>query len=253
MLVPMIRRAEAHRTPLRLSNRGARIVVLVSASTEWRAVRRLLSPSRLGASPYGEFFFRTYSVGSGYEPVLFLYGGSGKIAAAGSTQYVIDRWQPKVLVNLGTCGGIAGRIRRHTVVLVQRTVVYDIVDQMGTPGAVIKRYSTRLDLRWLGTTLPLRTKRSHILSGDRDLLAAEIPWLKKKFKAVVVDWESAAIAHVAKRNRTRLLILRGVSDLVSRNGGEAYGNREVFRRGASIVMEKLLESFPRWLPLLGRA
>jgi nucleoside phosphorylase len=63
--------------------------------------------------------------------VLFFWGGWGKIAAAGSTQYVIDRWRPQLLVNLGTCGGFDGAIERDMVVLAIKTVVYDIVEQMG--------------------------------------------------------------------------------------------------------------------------
>jgi nucleoside phosphorylase len=40
--------------------------------------------------------------------LAFLHGGWGKVAAAGSTQYAIDRWAPARLINLGTCGGFKG-------------------------------------------------------------------------------------------------------------------------------------------------
>ncbi|RPI06485.1 MAG: hypothetical protein EHM71_11735 [Zetaproteobacteria bacterium] len=61
------------------------------------------------------------------------------------------------------------------------------------------------------------------------------------------DWESGAIAYVAARNRRRLLILRGVTDLVGDRGGEAYGNIEVFRRATDTVMRKLFADLPLWL------
>jgi adenosylhomocysteine nucleosidase len=90
--------------------------------------------------------------------------------------------------------------------------------------------------------------RTLLVSGDRDLLVQEIPWLREKFGAVAGDWESGAIAWVAKRNAVRCLILRGVSDLVGAVGGEAYdGNIQVFRDNAAIIMRRLIEALPEWL------
>jgi hypothetical protein len=55
---------------------------------------------------------------------------------------------------------------------------------------------------------------------------------------------------VAKRNKTPLVILRGVTDLVDTKGGEAYGNLEVFEAGTRKVMKDLLERFDAALPEL---
>ncbi len=98
-----------------------RTVALISADAEWRAVRGLYPAARLQSSPYGEWFPLEMKVGGAPTAVIFLQGGWGKIAAAASTQYAIDRWRPELLVNLGTCGGFAGEIARGEVVLVERT------------------------------------------------------------------------------------------------------------------------------------
>jgi hypothetical protein len=58
-----------------------------------------------------------------------------------------------------------------------------------------------------------------------------------------VDWESGAIARVASRNETRVLILRGVSDLV----GEEYGRPEVFEEAAKTIMRHLFDVLPTWI------
>lgn len=99
----------------------------------------------------------------------------------------------------------------------------------------------------------MEVRRTLLVSGDRDLLAKEIPWLKEKFGAVAGDWESGAIAWVAVRNGVRCLILRGVTDLVGLGGGEAYdGNIELFRQNAAIIMRRLVEALPEWLGSLGK-
>jgi len=80
------------------------IAVLISANAEWRAVKPLFS-APIHTSPYGEYFVANIAE----EDVLFFHGGWGKVAAAGSTQYVIDNFHPAHLIRLGSCGGGPGR------------------------------------------------------------------------------------------------------------------------------------------------
>ncbi len=71
--------------------------------------------------------------------------------------------------------------------------------------------------------------------------------MHQKYGAVAGDWESGAIAWVAHRNRVPVVILRGVSDLVGAEGGEAYANLSVFEAGARVVMKRLVDDLPAWL------
>jgi adenosylhomocysteine nucleosidase len=64
---------------------------------------------------------------------------------------------------------------------------------------------------------------------------------------VAVDWESGAIAWVARQNHTPLLILRGVSDLVSPEDGEAQGNLGFFEANAARIMRSLVNDLPKWI------
>jgi adenosylhomocysteine nucleosidase len=224
------------------------VVVIVSADVEWRATQRRFSGRSERTSPLGEWFVST--IGENSRPILFFHGGWGKIAAAASMQYVIDRCSPSLVVNIGTCGGFRGQVEQGTVVLVERTVVYDIYEQMGDNDAHIAFYSTDIDLAWLNERYPHDVIRSLMLSGDRDLVAEELPRLSRKFRAIVGDWESGSIAWVARRNQLRTLILRGVSDLVGESGGEAYGgNMHVFENNTQAIMERLIAQLPDWIKL----
>lgn len=220
----------------------SKITVIISANAEWHAVRSRFPDAPCSQSPYGEYFVEVL----GHRSYRFFHGGWGKIAAAGSTQYLIDRWQPTLLLNLGTCGGFAGQIEREAIILVEKTIVYDIAEQMGDFEEHIAHYSTDLDLSWLQPPYPLPVRRSLLVSGDRDLIIEEIPELMRHYKAAAGDWESGAIAWVAQRNWTPLLILRGVTDLVGSSGGEAYGDEKFFERAAEGVMRRLIDSLPGW-------
>jgi len=226
------------------------IVVLVSANQEWDAVREMFPQAAVQASPFGEWFDACLP-----QPVTFFQGGWGKIAAAASAQYAIDHFAPDLVVNLGTCGGFEGRVEAGTVILAERTLVYDVIEQMGDPEAAIAHYTTRLDLSWLGERIPTGVQPALLVSADRDLVAGELPLLVERYGAIAGDWESGAIAWVCARSGVRCLILRGVSDLVGSGGGEIYGDITVFASRARGVMRGLVEALPGWLaaiPLSGR-
>ncbi len=223
-------------------------VVLISAGTEWRVLRALLPAVEPQRSPYGAWFTTTVAVRGVAEPVIFLHGGWGKIAAAASTQYALERWSPRLLVNLGTCGGFEGEIEVGTILLVERTLVYDIIEQMSDPVDALEHYATDLDLSWLEEPLPQPVRRELLLSADRDLVIEEVPRLQADFGAVAADWESGAIAYVAARNGVRCLILRGVTDIVGPGGAEAYdGTLKLYRERTRQVMKRLLAALPAWL------
>lgn len=222
-------------------------VILISADAEWRPVRKQYAAFSPFATPYGEAFAATIDAGGRARRVVFFHGGWGKIAAAAGTQYAIDRWRPPLLVNLGTCGGFAGDIAAGEVLLVDFTLVYDILEQMGDPEEALAHYATEIDLSWLHGPLPLPVRRELLISADRDIVAGEVAELRDRFGAIAADWESGAIAHVAARNGTRCLILRAVTDLVDYKEGEAYGRPELFVTRTEAVMARLLDSLPGWL------
>jgi len=219
-------------------------VVIVSANMEWKAVRAIYPDARVEQTPWGETFIepRTHAV-------LF-HGGWGKVAAAGSAQYAINRWHPRYVINMGTAGGLAGRIDKGAVVLADKTVIYDIREAMGDSAEAIADYATAIDLGWLRGPLPAGVVRTLLVSGDRDLVPGELAELVTKYGAVAGDWESGAIAYTCARNHQKVVILRGISDLVSTGGDVTYGNVGEYEAGADAVMRPLIHDLPAWLDRL---
>lgn len=220
-----------------------KVLVIISADAEWNAVRSSFTDVKIEQSPFGEYFETTLES----WPLKFFHGGWGKVSAAATTQYVIDHFRPDLLINLGTCGGFQGRIEQGIVILVERTIIYDITEQMTDSEEAIQHYATRLDLDWLPRLTPSPVSRALLVSGDRDIVVDDIPMLVQKYDAVAADWESGAIAWVAQKNKTKLLILRGVSDLVSQDGSEAYGDYDLFHQRTREIMRRLIEVLPKWL------
>jgi adenosylhomocysteine nucleosidase len=218
-----------------------KIVVVVSAIAEWQGVKPLFPEAKIRHFPYGECFDARVNE----EHISFFHSGWGKIASAASMQYGIDHYSPDLIVNVGTCGGFDGVVKQGDVILVDQTCVYDIVELMGDLD-IETYYASSLDLGWLSEPHPHPVRRGMIASADSDLPPGKILFLKSK-GAIAADWESAALAWVARKNNARLLILRAVSDIVSEQGGEVYDNIEIFNERAKAIMKQLIRQLPDWL------
>src|SRR5437867_12713467 len=180
---------------------GLSFAVLVSANAEWAAVKSAFPAPPMERSPYGEYFFRLL----GHERVLFFHGGFAKVSAAASTQYVIDHFRPAYLINIGTCGGVEGRIGRFNVVVPDKLVIYDIYEAIGDDPDE-GYYVTDLDLP---AHFPTPAIRTTLYSADRDLTPATLRDIEDRYHPTAVDRESGAIARVTQRTGTPLLIMRG--------------------------------------------
>lgn len=223
-----------------------RTILLISATAEWKAVKDFLRPRSINIYPYGErfnFILRNY-------PITLLHSGWGKTASAGAMQFVLDNLKPDITINLGTCGGIGDLVSLYETILVETTFIYDILDLMdGSNILQAHHYTSHLDLSWLPEPFPHPARRGILASADSDLRPEKIPLLISQ-GAIAADWESGALAWVANINNARLLILRTVSDLVYAQGGEAYGNFELYEKRTQRIMQQLLEKLPDWLTVI---
>ena len=218
-------------------------VVIISANAEWSALKEVLPSDEydIQQSPYGEYFVANSNLLPDLEsPVLFLHGVWGKVDAAASAQWAISKFQPKRIINLGTAGGFEGRIKENEVVFASKTIIYDIIERMGSGSEAIQDYATEInsevppELR--GLVVPCT-----LISADQDIDPAAIKELTGKYDAVAADWESASIARVAQKNGVQVLILREISDVVSASGSPTYGDLEHFKEKTRSVMRNLLD------------
>ncbi len=224
------------------------VVVLVSADAEWKSVKEYFNDAKIQSNAFGEFFLTEIN----QQTVVIQHGGWGKIAAAASTVFAIEKWNPDLVINPGTCGGFTGQIERDVILMPDQTLTYDIIEQMSDPQESINHYTTHLDHSWLKQPYPFPVESGVLVSADRDIVPADIPSLITTYGARAADWESSSIAWVAaKKYKRRCLILRGVSDLVSEAGGEAYDGMEFFEQASRKIMHRLCESLPAWLACAG--
>lgn len=221
----------------------AHFVVLISADGEWQAVLHHTLSSIQHPTPYGNWFSQNIV----HFSVIFMHAGWGKVSTAGACQFAIDAFQPQLMVNLGTCGGLEGLAELGEILCVSETAFYDIFEGMADYAQAIEFYSSKADLSWLPEELPEHTHRARLVSADQDIQPRAYERLTQEFGAVAADWESAAFAWVARRNGIPWLILRGVSDLVSPTKAETAGNLSLWQARTDQIMDDLLNQLPWYL------
>ena len=163
------------------------------------------------------------------EPGILAYaGGVGKVNAAMSAQYFIDRYQPDWIVNAGVAGTIG------TVVLAEDFVQHDIdtsaVD--GVPGLI-----PTLNLTALPTDQPDRAgailaglgvafTRGRVATGDVFMTKGDrANAVATEFSPTLCEMEGCAIAQVCLRNQVKFTALKSVSDrLCQDNSVDEYFN-----------------------------
>jgi adenosylhomocysteine nucleosidase len=117
--------------------------------------------------------------------VVFVQGSWGKVSAAACTQYALDRWQPKLLVNLGTYSGFEGKIELGEIFLDEKTLIYDLIEQMNPDSsAAIEHYRVNLDLSWLAQPYPQAVRLGLMISAF--FIQKEVLLLPKRSNSVLV-------------------------------------------------------------------
>ena len=157
--------------------------------------------------------------------------GVGKIISASNTQYIIDRYSPACIINIGCAGSLA---EGHSLfdTIISTAVNYHDSDLMREVN-----FKANDELIAKATTcaedLNINYYLGMITTGDcfvNDSFTKER--IIEKTGAIAVDMESASIGHVATINKTPFLIIRSISDFAD---GKADMDLEAANKPVEIV------------------
>lgn len=182
------------------------------------------------------------------KPVVLAVGGVGKVAAAMTSQFLCDAFQPSALICLGLAGAIGAARQRGEVIVAEGAVQHDmdarpLTAQKGEiPGLGGRLFEadgrivhSLFHAARAAVERPEIVREGLMLTGDqiitaadvRDRLVAEFPG------AACVDMETAAIAQVANQNGLPWGAVRITSD----SADETFDLEEVLEFGAKTAGE----------------
>lgn len=152
-----------------------------------------------------------------------IVSGVGKVNAAISTQYIIDRYKPDALLNIGVTGALFTDTHIGELFYVKNAIEYDFdlsaIDDV--PCAQVDGFSSPLipvseELKVLGM------RAVTLASADKFSSSEENARIIRALGGELVDMEGAAIAHTAYMNKIKLYSVKSVSDFANNDAADEY-------------------------------
>ena len=160
------------------------------------------------------------------KEVVMTECGIGKVNAAMSTQVMIDRYNPDIIINSGIAGSVSRELKIGDIVISKDCVQHDFDGtQMGDPKGLIQyNDETRIDIP---VSVDVANKlfdackdieNTNVMCGriaTGDIFVAQKAMrqsIADEFSAVACEMEGGAVAQVCYRNEVPCAVLRCISD-----------------------------------------
>ncbi|WEF11069.1 5'-methylthioadenosine/S-adenosylhomocysteine nucleosidase [Pectobacterium actinidiae] len=159
--------------------------------------------------------------------VALLKSGIGKVSAALGTTLLLEHSKPDVVINTGSAGGLAPTLNVGDIVVSDEVRYHDAdvtafgyePGQMaGCPAAFLADEKLISLAQEAIAELQLNAVRGLIVSGDAFINGAEpLARIRTTFpKAIAVEMEATAIAHVCHQFAVPFVVVRAISDVADK-------------------------------------
>ena len=189
---------------------------------------------------------KTFYIGNIEEKqVVLVKSNVGKVNSARVTQLLIDNFDIKLVINVGTAGSVDNSMEIGDVVVATELVQHDFdVTPFGRKLGEIENIgeSIKIDNKLLSLFDEMDVKKGIIASGDKFIVnREEKDNIRNIFKAMCIEMEGASVAQVCYLDKTPFLVIRSITDKLD---GSSKVDFEKFlesssKRAANILKEVL--------------
>ena len=180
---------------------------------------------------YDKIFYRGYI---NNKEVIVVKSNVGKVNAARICQMMIDNFDIKLVVNVGTAGSVNNILEIGDVVVADKLVQYDFdVTPFGRKLGEIENIGEfiKVDNDLLSLFNDMKVHIGCIASGDKFIIdSIEKENIKNIFSALCIEMEGASIAQVCKLDNMPFLVIRSITD---KQDGSAKVDFETFLESSS--------------------
>ena len=211
------------------------IGVIVTSKIEWEALLKVyeIDKELTNSYIYGEYYKTSI-----YNKEVLLFRSIGRKAmASGAVQYMIDKFNLKKLIFIGTATLVADYLDYGDIIIPDKVSEYDLsireVEPLIKESNIIELKKVNVSMKYfdglLGTSdKSLITKKDYLMAKETDMVAS--------------DTEAAAIARVCKLNKIDIVIIKGISDRISDEGN--YDEQtEVYEENAPIIIDNITRNY----------
>jgi adenosylhomocysteine nucleosidase len=184
-----------------------------------------------------------------------------------ATQWLIDKFAPSLLVNVGLAGSLSGAASVGSIVLGSKFVQHDFMPApwLGRPQGEIPFMGERSyplsDGQANNTVLAIihdkfqaiKIQLGTILSGDEPIFSKERKdaLLNEfaKFTPLAVDMESATFAFTSSENKLPFIVIRAIADRASKNDEPSEPGANARQNGTAALAAQVTAEYIRSIPM----
>ena len=222
------------------------IGIICAMAVEVQGLKNLMENSR--DESYANMVFTVGTVGN--TEVVAVECGVGKVNAAMCTQIMIDRYNPKAVINSGVAGAVSKDVKIYDMVIGTEVLQHDmnataLGDSMGeitfNDGGRIYFPCDNDIVNKLEKACDKNVFKGRIASGD--IFISDVSQRKNinnTFEALACEMEGGAVGHVCFRNNVPFCVFRVISDDLENSEGEDFST---FCKKASEISIAVIHRF----------
>lgn len=174
---------------------------------------------------------------------IIIISGIGKVNASFSTQIVIDKFSPNIIVNFGAAGGCDKDVKVLSYYIAEKCCQYDFEQSLteNLPLGFIQGYDSNYF-----NAMAVKSELEKKIFGTADKFLTEKDDLSpvKNLKVSVCDMECGAIAETCVANGVPFISVKGITDSVYKeNGtGQFVENLDKIAKGFPAIIEKIVKN-----------
>ncbi len=198
--------------------------------------------------------FEVHRANYNSHELVFILCGIGKVNAALHTQFIIDKFTPNYVINVGVAGGLSPELDFGDVVIADDLLHHDMdVTAFGIPlGQVprmdifaFKSHDNLLELAKNIAISDFKVQIGRIVSGDQFIEDRDrANKIQSTFNALACEMEGAAVAHVCHVNKVPFLVVRALSDKAGTDDKAAIHSfdelKDMVAHRSSFIVQQLL-------------
>ena len=217
------------------------IGISIAALPEWEATVDYfnVTNNEIFEYPYGVYFKRKLNKTN----LIFYRCASRKVIASSACQYMIDKFNLKKIIVVGTCAGIDDKYTNLDIFLPSKAVQYDCTVKEVEP-LIKEKFNVDIDL----SKYKFDYNTGIIGTSDKAVVMWKDYLELKKNNITIADTESAAIAYVCKANKIECIIIKGISDFPNdeTKTDALESNKEqinIYLQNIPIVMKNIFDNY----------
>lgn len=153
------------------------------------------------------------------KKIILCLSGIGKVNAAATTQYLIDKYNPNIIINSGCAGSLLENVKVLDTIIASYVTYHDfspvrIMKECVPDNGLVKPDTNIIEkIELILKENNIKYHIGGIASGDCFVTSSSMrDDIYSRTNCLAVDMESASIGHISKKNNIPFIIIRSISD-----------------------------------------